>query len=86
MRSDVPCFPSITACDEILQERGTQGFDGGGEVLYTYSSIFQPPIHKVRMLPGPPLPDEICHQVCAFVEECGGRGQNSQYMRQFSAY
>jgi hypothetical protein len=38
------------------------------------------------MLPVPPLPDELDHQSLHCVEECGGRGKNSLYLRQFSAH
>jgi hypothetical protein len=55
----------------ILQEREPQGFDAGGEVMYTYSSILRPPTHKVRMLPVAPLPDETDHQSEHYVKECG---------------
>jgi hypothetical protein len=37
-------------------------------VMHTYSSIFQPPIHIVRVLPVPPLPDIIDHQSMHCVE------------------
>jgi hypothetical protein len=57
-----------------------------GEAMHTYSSIFQPRVHKVRMLPVPPLPDELDHRPLYFVEECGGWGENSLYVRQFSVY
>jgi hypothetical protein len=58
---EVPCIPPITASVKILQERELQGSDAGEGVTHTYSSIFQPPIQKVRMLPVPLLPDETDH-------------------------
>jgi hypothetical protein len=45
---EVPCIPSITACYKIVQEREPLGFHAGEElVMRTYSSIFEPTIHKV---------------------------------------
>jgi hypothetical protein len=35
-------FP-LSMLAKILQERELQGFDAGGEVMHTYSSIFRPP-------------------------------------------
>jgi hypothetical protein len=66
IRSDVPCLevpyiPFITACDEIMQETEPQGLDSGGEVIHTYSSVFQPPTHKILILPVPSLPDKIVY-------------------------
>jgi hypothetical protein len=82
---EVPWIPSITACDEILQEREPHGSHAIGEVLHTYSSTFEPSTLKVRVLPVRLLLDETDRQSMHCVEEWGGWGKNSHYVSQFSA-
>jgi hypothetical protein len=62
MRSDVPCLEvpcilTVTACGGILRKERTAGFLCG----WVDSSVFQPPTHKLWMLPVSTLPYEIDH-------------------------